>query len=86
MIGCLIVIGVLFVVIFIMTREINKLSGVLNGGLDKAVMDNCETVRIPFNDVAEALGRDPIRLQREFNKVAQVVHPARLRPSRRRKL
>ena len=74
-----------------------KLKGVIRTGLRKAEADNCEMVRLPYNQIADAMGWKPefdddvrtsvypFRSARDFAQQAG-PHPATLSPSRRKKL
>jgi hypothetical protein len=74
-----------------------KLKGLIRTALRKAEADNCEMVRMPYNQVAEALGWEPeydddvrtsvypFRSRRDFTK-SNERHPATLSPARRKKL
>lgn len=66
-----------------------KLRAIIRTGLRKAESDHSEMVRIPYNQLAEAIGWDselyPMRDDKEF-KQCDIGHPATLSPARRRKL
>ena len=86
----------LVLLLYLVTGQ-QKLKGVIRTGLRKAERDNCETVRMPYNQVAEAMGWKPefdddvrtsvypFRSRRDFTK-SNERHPATLSPARRGKL
>jgi hypothetical protein len=91
-----IVVFQLFGLVYLATGQ-QKLKGVIRSGLRKAERDNCEMVRLPYNQIADAMGWTPefdgdvrtsvypFRSARDFAK-SNERHPATLSPARRKKL
>lgn len=81
---------------FVITGH-QRVRALLRTGLRKAELDNCETVRLPYNQVAHLMGWTPefdgdvrtsvypFRESRDFAK-SNERHPAVLSPHRRGKL
>ena len=74
-----------------------KLRGLIRTGLRKAERDNCEMVRLPYNQTAKIMGWQPefeedvrishypMRSAKEFRS-GHTKHPATLSPSKRGQL
>jgi len=86
----------IFLILHLFTGQ-QRLKGVIRTGLRKAEADNCETVRLPYNQIADLMGWKPefdndvrtsvypFRSAKDFvAKPGQ--HPATMTPARRKKL